>query len=114
MNRRRAYRLSWFRRVSVLIGYSGIPAVPAALRRAPDDPGDAFYDQPDKMEALQPPGGRVRSHADQLGLRLHPRHEPGLITSDEHGQVVVKANPDRSKSCEWLAPGPVPKVQVVR
>src|SRR5947208_536826 len=78
VNRRRAYRLSWFRRVSVLIGYSGIPAVPAALRRAPDDPGDAFYDQPDKMEALQPPGGRVRSHADQLGLRLHPRHEPGL------------------------------------
>jgi len=39
---------------------------------------------------------------------------PALITSDEHGQVVVKANPDRSKSCEWLAPGPVPKVQVVR
>src|SRR5258708_7517291 len=37
----------------------GPPAVPAALRRAPDDPGDAFYDQPDKMEALQPPGGRV-------------------------------------------------------
>jgi len=39
---------------------------------------------------------------------------PALITSDEHGQVVVKANPDRSKSCEWLAPGPVTKVQVVR